>query len=125
MSVVNEFDCRQIKIQEPTKTLFLLGINSENLTFLYDIACKPDIDLINMGLYFNIKQSKCLIVQRFHYGMNFGNVWKSACMKFWIEKDCPVLAVKYLYNQDKVIDLIKEQFKDQYASMIIDAAINS
>jgi len=119
MSVVHEFDCNRVLVDEPNKTLLMLGIDNGHYKFTYDIKCTADLDLMKIKFYFSFKQAKCLII---HKEAGF---FKCAAMKFHISNDSPMLAAQWFNPMNRVMAAIDAEFKEQLASMIIDEAINS
>lgn len=122
MSAVLEFDCSTIRIHEPSKTVFMRGIDGSHSTFNYDIDCTADMDVYKLKFFFNTKTLKMLIVNRSVHSMN---VKTCAHMKFWLTNDLPEPCTRYLYGQDQIMTLIAEEFKEKYAAVILDDAINS
>ena len=119
MSVVNEFDCIKVGCSKSIKTVYMQGMDGSRYPFPYNIETTANLDIIRIKFYFCMKTSRCLIMRK------EDGFFKCAVMKYWIIKDSPVLAVQYFNPMDRVMTAIDEEFKDQYASIVIDDAINS
>lgn len=119
MSVANEFDCKNILESKENKVLYMVGLGHDKYTFTYHISCKPDMDLINLRFFFNMKTNQMLLIHKTE------GFFRCVAMRFWLENEQPVPAVKYMMDQERIISLIHDSFKEQYAAIIIDDAINS
>jgi hypothetical protein len=95
--------------------------------FKFEIACRPTSTSVFVGhrthsattLYFSLSSKTCLIV------IDQSSVKKCAITSFWLDNNVPTLASRWLEKQDEIVGSIADDFKDQYASLLLDNMINS
>jgi hypothetical protein len=123
MSVVHEFMANRVRISESEKTVFMSASPFKE-TFKYDIYCRRDSVSYSLvvHMFFNLDSKMCLIVQpRYTDLPNSGRCFLS---KFWLEDDSPVISSWLFTTQEVALIDTRDQFKEQYASYLLDNIIN-
>ena len=123
LSVVNEFEATKVLVSSEQKKVWMsdsrgFGINT---SFEFDFFCKA-VGVVNAYFFFNAKVSKCLVVMK---SPDAAGYFRCVLMKFWVESEMPVLSARWYLEQDKVISAIANEFKEKYASYLLDNIINS
>lgn len=71
-------------------------------------------------MFFCTRSKKCLIILD-----SGGSTKKCAITGFWVDNNIPTLSSKWMEKQDEIMGKIADDFKDQYASVLLDNLINS
>lgn len=93
--------------------------------FSFNIVCKisPEQDhwkYLGTHMFFCTRSKKCLIILD-----SGGSTKKCAITGFWVDNNIPTLSSKWMEKQDEIMGKIADDFKDQYASVLLDNLINS
>jgi hypothetical protein len=108
------------KFSDEIGKIFLLEESLGRFTFDYTFRVKvPDYYLITS--LFNMETHKMmLLIKEGQFGMMTCYI-----MDFSIRDDKPLISSRVLLLQDEFVDAIADEFKDRYASYLIDKTINS
>jgi len=129
MSVVNEFTAKAIRKSPSDKKVYIKDGNGFNTVLPYDIECIIHAGTLpfnfshNIYFFFSLKTNRCLIT--FYSSIPVMEmIHRCAVMIFTLKDDKPCLSTNWLYEQTKMMELITPDFKEQYASLLIDKVIN-
>ena len=124
MSVVNEFNAKGVRYSQAESVVLIMDEFGSKLTFSYTIHCKY-ADIYSTHFFFDTKDWRCLIVNLARDTMTTGNI-RCVVLKFWLnEEESPTLSAK-LYEgfTSKLLFEVDKQFREQYASLVLDGIIN-
>lgn len=121
MSAAQEYQVRSARFGTDPKLVYMVDEYGHRFTFPFDIHCshRPMATLVHF--FFDLKNSKLLIV----YKDPVKQLFEVGVMKFLIKNDRPTPLLHWLSNMDELVDGITPEFRDQYASYLIDQEINS
>jgi hypothetical protein len=122
MSVTNKFYADSIRHSEENKTIYMNVNGGANYDFAYTIWCK----FINGHMFFNIEKHVMTIILP-NSGMRDPTFKTSVLVimaSFHIADDLPVASGNFLLDQGEIMQYISPEFKDKYASYLLDSVIN-
>ena len=119
MSTALELDCKVVMIDEPNKVVFMSGLDGHRHTFTYNILCTADLDFFKIKFFFSFESFKSIIIYK------ESGVYKCYVVGFEVRNDTPLFAVSIFAVMERVLSSIEVEFRDKYASYLIDETINS
>jgi hypothetical protein len=128
--VIQIYDATTVRKDEINKVVYVLGTAGSKTFFKYDIQCfsKLQVHLDSVHFFFNLtnKVNKCLIVLSGPDPFDT-SIRRYRCGEttFWLDNDIPVLADRWLTLQSLYMDKITDDFKFQYAALLLDGIIQS
>jgi hypothetical protein len=118
VSVVNRYDVSGVKCSLSKRTVYM-HTPTGNLEFKFSFLCeRHSLHSANsFRFFFNVENFECLVVTP--------TIQTSYALKFWIANDLPVLSSNLFILQNAMMQDIGDDFKDKYASYLLDNIINS
>ena len=120
MGVVRILSAINVKFSEETKTAYLLEVGGGRHEFPYTFTCRAG-STVPVLMFFNMETNRALVIV---YRPQLG---ASSCyiLNFWVANDAPILSANVLLEQSGYMTSVHGDFKDKYASYILDKTINS
>jgi hypothetical protein len=122
--VANEFTAQSVRISEENKVAYISNsdINLSQV-FPFTFCCRAP--LICILFDFNKNILAFMLPETSSTFPNQHAKFKIVVMKFWIADDFVVPAVKWFTAQDQILDSIRVEFQEKYATYMLDNIIQS
>jgi len=121
MSAAQEYQVKSARFGTDPKLVYMIDEFGNRFTFPFDIHCKTQPMSTTVHFFFDLKQSKLLVLYKDPIKSSF----ECGVMRFFIKDDIPMPTLHWLSNMEDLVSRITPEFRDQYASYLIDQEINS